>query len=159
MPKLPAEFDPYGQQTPYDILGVKPSSSTKDIRNRHTSLKRDIQESGLSPSERDKKLRPINEAYDQLRVSSNRIQVDFYFVDNEVGLQQCRKIAASVGKPQTDVGDLIRPKKITVNHLALVDTLEDFRHRPDKVVGFHPHATGLGDRLSIPEPLQVQFDC
>jgi len=159
MPELPREIDPYRQDTPYDILGVKPTASAVEVRNRQTRLKRDIQESGLPAGERAKQLKELDEAYSQVRVAASRVQVDFFVVDNEVGIGQCRKIAESVGKPETDVDDLIRPKRITVNHLALVDTVQDFQTKPEKVVGFHPKSTGLGDRLSIPEQLQVQFDC
>lgn len=159
MPELPKDLDPYRQTTAYDILGVDPKADATEIRNQHTRLKRNLQESGLNATERAKQGKVLEDAYNQIRVSASRVQVDFFFVDNEVGIQQCRKVAQSVGKPQTDVGSLIRPKRINVNHLALVDVLQEFYRQPDKVVGFHPQPTGLGDRVAIPEPLQVRFDC
>ena len=159
MPQLPEDVDPYNGESPYDILGVKPSATAKEIKNTYARTKRDIQESGLTPSERAQKLQIIEEAYNQLRVAANRVQVDFFTVDNEIGHRQCRAVAEAFQKPDTDVGDLIKPKRIRVSHQALVDSIADLEREPERVVGLHALPIQADQRLAIPEPLAVQFDC
>ena len=159
MPELADELDPYRCETPYDVLGVTPEASAVEIRNKYNALKRDLQESGLSARERGQKQERIDSAYDQLRTPAQRVRIDFKFLDRTLGSRQCEAIARTLGKPNTDVGKLIKPRRIRVTHEALLGDLKSFFTDPPKPVGLHPRPIELCEPVPLPEPLEVTFDC
>ena len=102
-------FDPYAEQSPYDLLGLTPDASAVEIRDRFNELQRDIQENGMSVGERAKRNQELEDAYNQLRVASQRVKVDFWILDSRIGRKQCETIAETVAKPTTEVKGLIKP--------------------------------------------------
>jgi curved DNA-binding protein CbpA len=159
MPELADELDPYRCETPYDVLGVPPEASAVEIRNKYNSLKRDLQESGLDAREHGQKKERIEAAYNQLRTPAQRVRIDFKFLDRSLGSRQCEAIAKTLEKPNTDVGKLIKPRRIRVTHEALLGDLQTFFADPPRPVGLHPRSIELCDPVPLPEPLEVRFDC
>lgn len=152
-------FDPHAEQTPYDFLGLAPDASAVEIRDRFNELQRDIQESGLSVSERAKRKEQLENAYNQLRVSSQRVKVDFWILDSRIGSKQCESIADSVAKPQTEIKGLIKPKTIRVTHDAMLGEPPRFVDKPERVVGLHAQPMDVAEPAMLPAPLEIQFDC
>ncbi|NOX55925.1 MAG: J domain-containing protein [Planctomycetes bacterium] len=159
MTKIPQECDRYRRETPYDVLGVPPDATPKEIRNRYTCLTREVRESGLDVAERSKREKRLEEAYSQLRIAANRIKVDFFILDRSLGLKQCQAIAETLSEPDTEVADIIKPRRIRVTHDALLDCLDRLRREPEKVIGLHPQPIEIAETVSLPPPLAVQFDC
>ena len=159
MGNIPTECNRYRRATPYEVLGVSPNATAKDIRDHYTRLTREVRDSGLDVAERSKREKQLEEAYAQLRIAANRIKVDFFLLDKSLGMKRCRAIAEKLGKPDTEVAKIVKPRQIRVTHEALVDLLDDLRHEPARVVGLHPRPVETEEEASLPSPLAIQFDC
>jgi hypothetical protein len=159
MPDLPEALDRYQKPLPYEVLGVAPDASARDVLNSRNALKRDLQEAGGDPSERARKLQRIEEAYDQVCKPANRMRIDFFLLDPKVGLRQCQALAQGLTRPNTDIQGVIKPRNIRVTHAALLDELATFFREPPKVIGLHVRPMDVQERATLPEPLAIQFDC
>ena len=154
-----AVYNPYSDPLPYDILGVKPDASAVDIRDRYNALQREIQESGAPIAERSKRKAALEEAYNKLRVSGQRVRIDFGILDPAIGLKQCETIAQSVATPSTTVAGLVKPRTIQVMHTTLLNEPANMVDEPPRVTGLHPRPIEIVASSPLPPPLAVQFDC
>ena len=153
------ELDRYQKQSPYEVLGVQPDASATEIRDHRTNMQRDIQEAKMDASTRAKELQRIEAAYDLLCKADLRVRIDFFLLDGKLFLKRCESIARTLSKPKTDVEGVIKPRKIRVDHAALLTDLKSFQRELDKVVGFQPRAMEVPEPVQLPEPLAIQFDC
>lgn len=152
-------FNPYAEQSPYEILGVSPQATAAEIRDRHTELKRQIQESGDSPGERAKRIKDIQDAYDKLRVAGQRVRVDFTILSSDIGLKQCETAAQSVATPNTNVEGLVKPRTVRVSHSIVLNEPARLVADPPKVSGLYPRPLEFAQAPRLPAALEVAFDC
>jgi hypothetical protein len=152
-------IDPYGEPTPYEVLGLKPEASATEIKDRYNKLQRDLQESGLSVGERSKQLQRLGAAYNQLRVAPQRVKVDFWILDPQVGLKQIESLAESLATPNTNIEGLVRPRTIRVSHVTVLPDLQNHLREPTRVPGLHPRTIDFGRKRILPPALAIQFDC
>lgn len=153
------DLDRYQRPTPYEVLGVMPDATMVEVRDRRTNMQRDVQEARMDASARAKELQRIEAAYDKLCKSEMRVRVDFFLLDGKLFLRRCESIAKTLTKPTTDVQGVIKPRKIRVNHAALLGDLKAFEREPEKVSGFLPRTMEVPEPAQLPEPLAIQFDC
>jgi hypothetical protein len=152
-------FNPYAEPSPYDILGVSCEASAAEIRDRYNALQRENQESGAPVSERSKRKTELEDAYNKLRVSSQRVKVDFSILDPRIGLKQCESLAASVATPKTTVDGLVKPRTIQVMHTALLSEPATMTAEPPRVTGLYPQSIEAAETPCLPQSLAIQFDC
>jgi len=152
-------YNPYGEPSPYDILGVKPDASAAEVRDRYNALQRENQESGAAVGERSKRKTELEEAYNRLRVSGQRVKVDFAILDPGIGLKQCELIAQTVATPTTTVEGLVKPRTIQVMHTALLNELVKMVDEPPRVTGLYPQPIKVTESSPLPPLLTIQFDC
>jgi hypothetical protein len=152
--------DRYSQPNPYEVLGVAPDASAAAIRDRYAQLQRDLQEAGGKAGDRAKEKERLDAAYNQLRVAGSRMRVDFFMLDNRLGLAQCEALAKALAKPNTDIQGLIKPRQLRVTHATLLDELAVFVGADSaKVPGLYLRPMDVGEEtVTLPEPLAVEFD-
>jgi hypothetical protein len=155
---LPEALDRYHAASPYDTLGVSPDATAAEVRDRHNELQRQLQEASMSQSERAKETQRLEAAYNQLRVPANRMRIDFFVLDPQLGRKQCEAAARALAKPSTEVQGLLKPRTFRVGPAALLGELEAFVQEPPKVVGLHPQPMPLPEP-DLPEPLAIHFEC
>jgi hypothetical protein len=160
MPDSPDTVDRYSRPTPYEVLGVPPDAGAAAIRDRHAELQRNLQEAGGKANERAREKERLDTAYNQLRVAGNRMRVDFFILDPQLGLKQCEALARGLAKPNTDVKGIIKPRQFRVTHAALLDELGAFHaSETGKVLGLHPRPMEVEEEgFTLPEPLAIEFD-
>ena len=151
-------FDPYEQQTPYEVLGVTPDASATQIRDTYNQLKRDAQEAGGDVKKRSTRLQEIEAAYNKLRVASQRARVDFFLLDPRIGLKQCEAVANTLLTPDTKVEGLFQLKSIRVSHAAIMGEPKRFVSEPPPVTGLHPQPIESEEPAALPAPLAIVFD-
>ena len=152
-------LDRYERRTAYDLLGVSPGASAKEIRDRRNTLKRDLQEAAMDAGERARQMQRVEEAYDLVSKAEQRLRVDFFLLDPVVFQKQCEAVAQTLTKPKTDVDGVIKPRRVRVNHTALLDDVKSFFREPAKVTGLQPRPMELAEEQPLPEPLAIRFDC
>jgi hypothetical protein len=152
-------YDPYKETTPYQVLGLSPDATAVQIRDCYNALQRELQEQGMSVSDRSKRKQELDAAYNQLRVAAERVKVDFRILDPLIGKRQCETIAATFATPDTTVEGLIKPKSIRVTHATMLAEPPRFTAEPERVGGLHPRAIPDAERSEIPELLAIHFDC
>ncbi|MHC4407279.1 MAG: hypothetical protein ACYTG0_47320 [Planctomycetota bacterium] len=152
-------YDPYREKTPYEVLEIPPESTAVQIRDRHTDLQRANQESGASVSDRSKRKQELEEAYNRLRVAGQRVKVDFYLLDPQIGVRQCQTIAEGVAKPNTNVKGLVKPRTIHVTHATMLSEPARLVGEPSRVSGMHPRSIEVAEQAEFPKPLAIRFDC
>jgi curved DNA-binding protein CbpA len=153
------DLDRYQRQSAYDLLGVPPGASAKEIRDRRNTLKYDLKEATMDASERAKQMQRIEEAYDQVSKAELRLKIDFFLLDPRVFLKQCETIAQDLTKPKTEVDGVIKPRRVRVSHSAILDDMQRFMREPGKVIGLHPRPMEIPEASPLPAPLAIQFDC
>lgn len=153
------QLDRYRKPTPYDVLGVSPDATAKEIVGARNGLKRDLQEKGGDSNQRAKDLQRVETAYDQLCKADLRVRIDFFLLDPKLFLKQTQAIAQRVPKPKAEVEGVLKPRQIRVNHTALLDELKEFFQEPPKVSGLFHRPMEFADDSKLPEPLAIQFDC
>jgi hypothetical protein len=158
MPDLPDTFDRYKAPLPYEVLGVSTDADAREIRDRHNELQRNLQEAGVSASDRGREAQRLESAYNQLRVAGNRMRVDFFLLDASLGAKQCEAAAKALARPALELKGVLKPRTFRVSHAVLLGDLERFVQEPAKVVGLHPRLMELGAD-ELPEPLALDFDC
>lgn len=159
MPRLPDDCDPYLQKTPYDYLGVEPAAKAKDVRTAFANLENKIRNSGKEASQRAREQQELQSQYDQVSAGGRRVRVDFFLLDSSLGQKRCQAVAASIPKPDTQIADVVKPRKIRVTHDALLEDLERFLSEPPRVEGLHARPMPVHNDRPLPEPLAIQFDC
>src|SRR4051794_10502047 len=102
------QLDRYRKPTPYDVLGVSPDATAREIVGARNGLKRDWQEKSCDPGERAKQLQRIENAYDQINKPELRIKIDFFLVDPKLFLKQVQTIAQRVPKPKAEVEGVLK---------------------------------------------------
>src|SRR5437588_126313 len=123
------------QPSPYEVLGLAPDASAVELRDRYNELQRNLQEAGGNATERARERERLDSAYNQLRVAGNRMRIDFFLLDPQLGLKQCEAIARTLARPNTDLEGIIKPRQIRVTHAVLLDELQELVREPAKVVG------------------------
>lgn len=159
MADLPENLDRYRRQSPYEILGVAPDATAKEINDRHNTLQHDLRESGVNSSERTKEMNRLSNAYKLVCKPGERLRVDFFLLDSKLGIKQCEAIVRQLPKPSADIKGFIKPRKIRVTHAALHDELLAFHRDPARVTGFHAQPMEIAETSSLPEALAIHFDC
>jgi len=149
----------YTRETPYEFLGVAPTASATELRGKFAQLERDIRESGLEGSERARRQERLKAEYDKVSTGGQRVRVDFFLIDANLGLRQCQAAAQAVPKPQAQVGDVVKPRRIRVTHEALFEDLAQMSAEPAHVEGLLPMPMQLSRAGRLPQPLLIQFDC
>jgi hypothetical protein len=153
--------DFYERPTPYMVLDVPPDAPAADIRDRYAGLQRDIQEEGASTEARAKEKERIDAAYNQVRVAGNRMRVDFFLIDPQLGLKQAEAIAKGIGPPDTKIEGLVKVRQLKISHAVLTSLLQEFVADPGRVVGMHVRPLELEEPAAggLPDVLAPQFDC
>src|SRR5260370_40624237 len=118
MRELPDAFDRYGGKNPYEVLGLSPDASAREICDRRNELQRNLQEAGAKTSDRAKEKERLENAYKRLCVPGTRMRIDFFLLDAQLGLKQCEAVAKTPAKPNTDAKGIIKPRQIRVTHAA-----------------------------------------
>jgi hypothetical protein len=157
MPDLPETLDRYGAQTPYEVLDVPPDADAKTLRDRREERRHDLNEASLSPTERARQTQRLEAAYNQV-CGPNRVRVDFFLLDPNLGRKQCEVLARTLSKPNTEIQGIVKPRHFRVGYAVVLGELDTFVHEPPRVVGLHPQPMTLPG-LDLPEPLAVAFDC
>jgi hypothetical protein len=153
------ELDRYRRPSPYDVLGVGPDASAREIVGARNNLKRDLQEKGGDPAHRAKEMQRIEAAYDQLCKADLRVRIDFFLLDPKLFLKQTQAIAQRVPKPKAELEGVFKPRQIRVTHAALIDELKQFFQEPPRVGGLFHRPMEFPADTKLPEPLAIQFDC
>ena len=151
--------DRYSRPTPYEFLGVPPTATATELRTRFAQLERDIRETGIDGSERARRQEKLKAEYDKVSTGGQRVRVDFFLIDANLGLRQCQAAAESVPKPEAKVGDVVKPRKIRVSHEALFEDLSLLVAEPERVEGLYPKPMTTTASRKLPEPLAIKFDC
>jgi hypothetical protein len=149
----------YARETPYEYLGVAPTATATELRSKFAQLERDIRESGIDGSERARRQERLKSEYDKVSTGGQRVRVDFFLIDANIGARQCQAAAEAVPKPEAKVGDVVKPRRIRVTHEALFEDLLLLAAEPERVEGLFPRPMPTASQRKLPEPLKVQFDC
>ena len=149
----------YRGQTPYAALGIEATDSdARHVRDTFYGVLRDLQEQNLPPEVRVMRSQELEAAYDLLRDPADRVKVDFFLLDRNLGRKQCEASAAGVPKPNTDITCVVKPRNIRVTHEVLYDQLALYFTDPPKVGGLFPAPMEIGSP-EIPDILDIAFDC
>jgi|SRR5947209_7215239 len=163
MPEPLEGLDFYERPTPYEVLGVSPDAGAAEIRDRYAGLQRDMALAGATAEARAKEKERLDAAYNQVRVASGRMRVDFFLLDPQLALKQAEAAAKEVPRPDTDVAGVIKPRQLTVRYTAVLGELKAFFGDPGKVVGMFARPMELEEAAAggaaLPDLLMPQFDC
>jgi hypothetical protein len=141
------------------VLGVSSDATAVQLRDKFAEQEREIRESGLSPSERAQRGERLKQAYDQVSAGAQRVRVDFFLIDAQLGRRQAQAVADTVPKPDLALSEVIKPRKINVSHEALWEELDAFRREPPRVEGLQPRPLKTEVDYPLPPILAIQFDC
>ena len=91
--KLSEEENPYSRRTPFDVLGVSPSATARDLREAQVEKLEEINYADYDDQTRIAKRDEINEAYSVLRDVRSRMSVVIFRFDQTVGKAESRSAA------------------------------------------------------------------
>lgn len=93
-PKLPDEYNPYSDSSPFDVLGVSPSASGRDIVDARDDKLEDIEfDFKDDPEERLNEAKKVKAAYDVISDPRSRFGLEMFRFDPSVGQSDCREAA------------------------------------------------------------------
>lgn len=104
--RLPEDKNPYSDATPFEILGVSPSASTREILEVRDEKLEDLDYS-FEGEQRIIERQKIMAAYDQLSDSRSRVSVEMFFFDSMVGHKEVTDAASEHTKATPDVGAVL----------------------------------------------------
>lgn len=90
---LPPTKNPYSGRTPFDILGVTPSATAREMTEARDERLEDIDFGDHDDQERIQLKNEVNQAYDQIRNVRARVSLEIFFFDQAVGQEECRRSA------------------------------------------------------------------
>jgi len=91
--RLPEEENPYSQRTPFDVLGVSPSATARELREAQVEKLEEINYADYDDQTRIAKRDEINQAYSVLRDVRSRMSVVIFRFDRTVGQAESRSAA------------------------------------------------------------------
>lgn len=107
MPSLPAEKNPYSGTTPFAVLGVSPSATSRDILKARDEKLEEI-DYAFQGEQRILERSKLMEAYEKLSDSRTRLAVEFFFFDNTVGQKEVHDASEKLVAAKIDVGCVLQ---------------------------------------------------
>jgi DnaJ-class molecular chaperone len=122
--KLPDDKNPYFGRTPFDILGVSPSATSRELLEARDEKLEEVDYQHADQGERILARQRITQAYDQLSDARSRVGVEMFVFDNTLGRQEAvREAEKHLADPPDVTGVLqnaedVFPNSPSVGHAA-----------------------------------------
>lgn len=106
--KLSEEQNPYSGRSPFDVLGVSPSATAREVQEAQAEKLEDIDYAGHDDETRIAKRDEINRAYDILRNARSRAIVEMFVFDNSVGREEGKQAAEKHCKVTFEYSEILK---------------------------------------------------
>ena len=106
--KLPEGKDPFAARSPFDVLGVPPSATGRDLNDAHSEKLDELNYEDYPDEERIAKREEITRAYDAIRDARGRAGVKLFVFDPTAGQQQTRAEAERNKAVEFDFGRILK---------------------------------------------------
>ena len=110
MPNLPAEKNPYSGTTPFEVLGVSPSATSRDILRARDEKLEEI-DYAFQSEQRIVERTKLMDAYESLSDARTRLAVEFFFFDSTVGQKEVQEASEKLLTTKIDVGGVLQGAK------------------------------------------------
>ncbi len=91
--RLPEEKNPYSKMSPYDVLGVSPSATARELHAARLDKLEDINYADYDEKTRITRRNEVEQAYTTLRDVRSRVSVVMFMLDQTVGEEGSRQAA------------------------------------------------------------------
>jgi len=107
MPQLPSDRNPYSGTTPFEVLGVSPSATSRDILRARDEKLEDIDYT-FQGEQRILERAKLMAAYEQLSDARTRLAVEFFSFDSTVGQKEVHDTSEQLLAAKIDVGGVLQ---------------------------------------------------
>jgi hypothetical protein len=110
MADKPEQVDPFGDSTPYDVLGIDkgPSATGRDVTRAYTEAKRKARRIS-DVKQRAARMKELDRAKEQLQRPGDRVLVDFFMLSEDTFGDLCIRVAKSMTELQMPTDEVLGP--------------------------------------------------
>ena len=146
--QLSPEKNPYSAQNPFNVLGVSPSATAKEIQEAQIEKLEEINDAGYEEQIRIAKQGEIKRAYDAIRDAKSRASVEVFIFDSTVGRKESQAAAEKHKTLRFEFGQILKGADAAV--LPSSPEMLDVRKQHGQMVMERSmQLKTAGDRLAI----------